>query len=201
MAYTLGFLYADGNIIETKRGTHFVSFHTSDLALIKLFKKILKSEHAISKRKSRGGSNYRLQIGSKEMYTDLYKIGLTPNKTKRLIIPKIPREFEKDFIRGYFDGDGNVWTGLIHKKRATPTTSISSAFTSGSKNFLHSFHRLLKKLGIRGGSIFKIKNKECWRLNLSKFDTLLLCKIMYNSQGELFLNRKKFIFDHFILRS
>lgn len=201
MAYTLGFLYADGNIIETKRGTHFIAFHAADLSIIKLFKKILESKHTISKRKSTSGSNYRLQIGSKEMYADLYNIGLTPDKTNRMIVPNIPRGFEKDFIRGYFDGDGNVWTGFIHTKRIVPTTSISSAFTSSSENFLHSLHHLLKNLGIKGGSVFKIKNKECWRLNLSKFDTLLLYRIMYNSEGELFLKRKKLVFDRFILRS
>jgi O-antigen chain-terminating methyltransferase len=34
MAYVLGFLYADGNIMKTKRNTHFVSFSSADRDLL-----------------------------------------------------------------------------------------------------------------------------------------------------------------------
>lgn len=30
MAYVLGFFAADGNMIRTKRGGHFISFHITD---------------------------------------------------------------------------------------------------------------------------------------------------------------------------
>ena len=30
MAYILGFMYADGNIIKTKRGTHFIAVYSAD---------------------------------------------------------------------------------------------------------------------------------------------------------------------------
>jgi hypothetical protein len=66
MAYILGFMYADGNITETKRGTHFVAIYTADRDILVLMKHCFQSEHKISEIKSVTGSVYRIQIGSKE---------------------------------------------------------------------------------------------------------------------------------------
>ena len=34
MAYILGFMYADGNIVQTKRGNHYVAIYTADKQLL-----------------------------------------------------------------------------------------------------------------------------------------------------------------------
>lgn len=91
MAYILGFLYADGNIIKNKRGAHFISFYSADLILLKQIKKRLNSDHKITLRKGSGLHNYCIQIGSKEMYKDLLKIGLKENKTTRMSFPDMKR--------------------------------------------------------------------------------------------------------------
>jgi len=198
MAYIAGFFAADGNLICTKRGTHFISFTSMDELLLTAIKAAMESEHKLSKRKSETGHVYRFQIGSRVMYEDLIKVGFGENKSTRMLMPDVPKEYWKDFIRGYFDGDGNVWVGVLNKQRKRPTRVIQVAFTSGSKIFLEDLLFLLIKLGIRGGSIYDSKTRKFSRLQLSTLDALKLYKIMYNGQPKLFLKRKKLRFDKFL---
>ena len=110
MAYVLGFFTADGNMIKNKRGAHFIEFQIADKDLLEKIKKAFNSNHKITVRKRRGiwKTSYRLQIGSKEIFNDLLKLGLTPNKSKIIKLPNISDKYFSHFLRGYFDGDGNV---------------------------------------------------------------------------------------------
>lgn len=52
-----------------------------------------------------------LQICDKELISDLRTLyNIQPRKTyiSNFEFPKIPKEFERDFIRGYIDGDGSI---------------------------------------------------------------------------------------------
>jgi intein/homing endonuclease len=198
MAYILGFLFADGSVSVTKRGGYYFSFHSADQDLLLKIRDILGSNHKVSKRNHRSGNVYRLQIGSKEMINDLNILKLKETKTKRMEFPDIPPKYVADFVRGYFDGDGNIWMGLMHKERKIKTTSLQIAFTSASREFLTDLHMTLKSLGIEGGSIFGIKNKNCSRLLFSTKDSLKLSEIMYNSEcASLFLDRKKQVLERY----
>jgi len=202
MAYILGFMYADGNIVKTKRGNHYVAIYTADEPLLVAMAKCMQSEHKIAERKSETGANYRIQIGSKEWFEDLGKLGLFPDKTSRMRLPEIPEKYFGDFVRGYFDGDGNVWKGLIHKDRATATLTIQVSFTSCSQKYLSDLRLSLQILGIKGGGIFTPKKLNYSRLTFSSNDALKIYEIMYNSQHKLYLKRKKIVFEQFIkLRS
>jgi intein-encoded DNA endonuclease-like protein len=197
MAYIVGFLYADGNIVKTKRGTHYVSWYTADKDLLISMKSIMQAEHLIKLRESTAGKVYRMQVGSLEWYNDLSKLGLTPNKTKRLVLPSIPKDYIGHFVRGFFDGDGNVWVGQIHKNRDSSTKTIQVAFTSASYDFLSSLLSLLRSFGLAGGSIYTVKTGTYSRLSFSVRDALKIYKIMYNAEHELLLRRKKQVFEKF----
>ncbi len=202
MSYVLGFLYADGNIVKTQRGNHYIALYSADESLLYMIRKTFGSKHKVSMRNARSGFVYRIQIGSKEWFSDLEQIGVHPGKTKRMQLPKIPKEYFGDFVRGYFDGDGNVWSGTIHKKREKTTQTLQVAFTSGSNEFLVSLHKALFSQGIIGGSFYVPKTKNFTRFSLSMKDALKLYKIMYNTSHKLYLNRKKCVFEQFMkLRS
>lgn len=198
MAYVLGFIFADGNIIYTKRNTWFLSIQITDNEILEKIKSVMKSSHIISKRKKRQNCKqlYRLQVGSKSMCGDLLHLGLTERKSKTILMPKIPSKYFSDFLRGYFDGDGGVWIGLKNKKQSSKTFTISTFFTSGSKNFLISLKNILAKNGIVGGCL--VKKERGFDLKYSVKDSLILYKIMYNSKCSLFLKRKKERFDKYI---
>lgn len=197
MAYVLGFFFADGNLTIGERSNYYIAFYSADRSLLLSIRKVMKSTHIVSQRTSETGVVYRIQIGSKEMVNDLLKLGLAARKTKRLALPHIPTQFLGDFVRGYFDGDGNIWAGVINKQRITPTKVIHLAFTSGCYQFLSTLLSQLQALGIHGGSIYPVKKGHCWRLGLSTLDALKLYRIMYNVPSKLTLKRKKKVFEEF----
>ncbi len=201
MSYILGFFTADGSMNINKRGAHFWNIQINDKDLLFKIRDTIKSNHTISVRPKKINQNtsYRLQIGSKEMFNDLYDLGIRPNKTKSLSIPKIPNKYLSDFVRGYFDGDGNVWVGFVHKDRKNPLSVVRTVFTSCSKNFLLKLALILEEAGI-GHGVLSVTKGNYYRLSYSVNGSLKLYSFMYNGlrSSSLFLERKKRVFDRFI---
>lgn len=189
MAYILGFFAADGCMIKNNRGAHYVEFHITDKDILLKIRSSLKSNHKIAERNSHGKKSYRLQIGSKKMFGDLISLGMIPNKSNSLDFLGISDFYFKDFARGYFDGDGNVY---ISKKNY-----LLSGFTCGSRKFLEKFHLRLKALvKLSGGSLFA--RETYYRLYYSTKDSCKLYKYMYNTQSDLFIVRKKLVFEKYL---
>jgi len=202
MAYVLGFFAADGYITSPKQGGGFWCLDIKDKEHIEKIKIIIGAEHKISIRKRIDGTTYRLQIGSIEMCNDLHNLGFYENKTKNMAIPHIPKKYFSDFIRGYFDGDGNVWSGLIHKNRKTSTLTIQVVFTSCSYEFLEKIREKLEVFNIVRGVLRQGKRGKgnYYRLTYSVLNSLKLYNFMYNGIGtsKLFLKRKKDVFERYI---
>lgn len=123
-AYWLGFLYADGAIVERfnssrtrlKSLTLEVGLSKNDRDHLEKFKKAISFEGIIKdKQVTLNGqviSTIRLVVYNTKMCRDLIKLGCTPRKSLSLRFPTsdiVPDEFVRDFIRGYFDGDGCVF--------------------------------------------------------------------------------------------
>lgn len=196
MAYVLGFFAADGTMIRNNRGAHFIEFHITDKDILLEIRKALESDHKISVR-NRGDNcklGYRLQIGSKEIFDDLTNLGFIPNKSKKLLFPNIPEKYLPHFVRGYFDGDGCVYFKKHKAKdRINPRWVFSTRFTSGSKQFLISLHKILKNHGLKKG--FIVTKERGFELVFSHKDSVALYQLMYNNVSDkLFLERKYKIF-------
>jgi intein-encoded DNA endonuclease-like protein len=198
MAYALGFFAADGNINQNKRGVCYLNIQISDKKLLFAIRDAMCSDHRIGVCKGIVGqqTRYRLQIGSKQLYADLLHLGFTPQKTRRMVLPSVPDELLGHFVRGYFDGDGNVWVGAVHKERKTQHIVIQTAFTSSSKLFLKALRHRLAQKGIYGG--LSCRNGYC-RLYYSIHSSLELYRLMYEGLSTpLYLERKKGVFERFI---
>lgn len=181
MAYLLGFFTADGNMLKNKRGAHFIEFQITDKDLLEKIREILNSNHKITtrKRKENHKTSYRLQIGSKTIFNDLVKLGLTPNKSKTVKLPPVPEKYFCHFVRGYFDGDGNVTCGFFKKSdRKNKSFVLMTRFTSGSESILKSLKEKLAKLIKLNGSLCYGKN-SAWVLSYSTNDSKKLFKFMY----------------------
>jgi intein/homing endonuclease len=201
MAYILGFFAADGTITKTRRGTSFWSIAITDKKLLYLIRAIIKSDHTIGERKGKESHHktiYRLQIGSKEMVEDLEKLGFCIQKAKTLGMPDIPEIYFWDFIRGYFDGDGNVWTGIVHKERKKKTRVLQIALTSASSLFLVNLLEALRKNGGVTGSLYSPPDGSFTRIMFNTRDSLKIFKMMYNRETKLFLSRKKKVMNRFV---
>ncbi len=125
------------------------------------------------------------------MFADLAAHGVFSGKTNRMRLPMVPMRYLGHFIRGYFDGDGNVWVGNIHRERAKSTLTLQVSFTSDSYEFLRDLLQVLRSLGVAGGSLNHSRQGNFARLTLSVNDALLIYKIMYTTGHKLFLKRKK----------
>ena len=203
MAYVLGFFAADGSMIKNSRGAHFIEFQICDRETLEQIKNVMGSAHKISIRKPRGKNwktSYRLQIGSKEIFEGLLKLGFTPSKTKTLTLPNIPKNFFGDFIRGYFDGDGNVYFKKhFAKDRNKERWIFATRFTSGAKSFLTNLHVALKPYGLKKGFILTKSNERGFELVFSHHDSLALYKLMYNNRAcSLEMKRKRKTFERAI---
>ena len=198
MAYILGYFCADGAMTISKRGAKYIDFVSIDLILIKNIRDAFHATHRITVRKidpTHPHSCYRLQIGSKQIFNDLLKLGITPKKTFRLQLPQIPLKYISDFVRGYFDGDGNVWTGMTHKHRIHPTQALRIVFTSGNQQFLQNLSKLLSNILHISGAISY--HSGAYRLSYSTAASLSLHRFMYYNDVRLYLERKKMIFERF----
>lgn len=198
MAYVLGFFAADGNMLQNNRGAHYIEFQITDKQILMEIKKAVKSNHKITSR-LRGENcktSYRLQLGSKEWFVDLERLGLSPRKSLTLKLPPIPDLHKGSFVRGYFDGDGGVYFKKYKSKdRTNKRWVFTSRFTSGSKDFLLSLHNLLKTdASIKGGSIVAKANQRGFDLVFSHHDSVALYWFMYNNAPRIYLKRKYSMF-------
>jgi intein-encoded DNA endonuclease-like protein len=198
--YFIGFFAADGNITINKNGSHYVEITSKDIDLLASFKRHFQLPVKISERIESNGSNlrYRIQVGSKSLVLELLKLGFSPRKSKTLKIPKIPEPFFAPFVRGYFDGDGNVMFKYYKRKgRSRFSPFFRVVFTSCSGNFLRQMLAKLRELNVvKKGTVFKESNYN--RLVLAPKDSLSLGKFMYNSHRSkatpFVLGRKQRIF-------
>ena len=175
----------------------------ADKCLLEQIALVMQSEHKISKRVHKKDHSvfYRLQIGSKDIIADLEQLGGIPGKTHRMKLPDIPSDFFGTFVRGYFDGDGNVWVGEIHKNRKKQLLVIQTCFTSCSQDFLLNLQRRLLLYGVYG-SCYERKKQNVFRLQYSVKSSILLFQLMYKTTSNgLFLDRKKKVFKKYLLQA
>lgn len=193
MAYVLGFFTADGNMTKHKNGGCYLEFTSADFEIIDKIKNTMAIKNKVSSRKNNSKTYFRIQIGSKNLFSDLIKLGLTPNKSKTVEFPNIPKEYLNHFLRGYFDGDGHV-SEYGRKDRSSRTILVG--FTSGSQIFIKQLSKVLKDEGVvlRGTTYYSGRG---YRLCFSVNDSRSLYKYMYGSENNLFLSRKKSTFEHY----
>lgn len=196
MAYVLGFFAADGSMYTSSRGAHYIDFTSTDSELLERISSILRAKQKITRLERHNPKwkiVYHLQIGSKDMFADLLKLGMSPRKSMVIQLPTVPGIYLSHFVRGYFDGDGSIlFKSYIRIGRKTPTMISRIRFTSGSRKLLEQLWRVLGTRGIvRGGSIYDRKKSGGYDLCFSTQDTLTLGSFMYNREANgLYLGRK-----------
>jgi len=70
-----------------------------------------------------------LQICHCYFVQDLVNLGIVEDKSKILEVPKIEEKYYRDWIRGYFDGDGSI--SYIKKRK-----QITGEFFSASEKII-----------------------------------------------------------------
>ena len=135
MAYVLGFIAADGNICHSGRA-HTLHIACDDQDIIEKIKSVIEYKGPIhQKPRINGKISYSLRICDPIIFQDLNSLGITERKSLTLIPPKIPQDFVRHFIRGYFDGDGSVSLRNIKYPSKLIVDVYTASLAMGS--FLH----------------------------------------------------------------
>lgn len=134
-AYWLGFFMADGNISDDNRIR--LMLQKADITHIQKFKDFVECEHKISYT-DKYPNRVSLEFTSKEMASILAKYNIVPRKTL-LAIPPNPEIFGKyfkDYLRGFFDGDGTISECFSNKNSVTSTLYTGFAIAKQSFDWL-----------------------------------------------------------------
>lgn len=115
-AYILGFISADGCL--TNKGLN-ITINKKDIQTLNKIKSAINSNADL---KYLSNNRISLSLYSTKLINSLHKLGLTPNKTFTLTIPKINNDLLNHYLRGYFDGDG-------YMGRQCKLASASKSFT------------------------------------------------------------------------
>lgn len=115
-AYFLGFIMADGNMYKRNNGSYQFSIKiksTDKDILLKFADEIKFNKDKIKERSENRNDTIthctEIKIYNQAFCKSLIALGVVPRKTGKEKMPNIPKEYQKDFIRGYIDGDG--WIG------------------------------------------------------------------------------------------
>ena len=185
-AYFLGLLMADGCIYKYNVR---LFLQEKDSELLILFLKHLESEHHLYNiiNNPKHSNQKGISISSKKLSSDLKKLGCIEKKSLVLSFPNIEENLINHFIRGYFDGDGSVFSykRLINNKIYTEK---GASFIS-SPSFIDKLKKILKI----GNSYFTNQNKNKQLIIKSESELLKLKEFLYRN-STIYLKRK---FDKF----
>lgn len=196
LSYIIGLIVTDGCLYGDRRHINFVS---TDLQLIRLFKKLLKLENKIGLKKSKDTISQRkisyvIQFGDVIFFDFLCSIGLMPNKTKIMSKILIPDEYYRDFLRGHFDGDGTSYSYLDKRWRNSFMFYVS--FVSASKKHIYWIQEKNKQFFGVEGHMTKVKDKEFYQLRYAKREGLVIIhKMYYTSKVPCLIRKRKKLFD------
>lgn len=197
-AYLLGFITADGCVYNGSNKTSFrfqMNLKESDSYVLDFLQKEIESDYKIQFKEvafDKSGKKSRsalLKINSTAFCKDLISLNVVPRKSMKESIPlkKIPKEFLRYFVLGYFDGDGS-----ISYTKSSPHISIL-----GSKKMCKQLNKIFVDNGI-DQNVFFDRNKKIFglRINNTK-NKIKLYNFLYKDHV-FFLKRKKEIFDSFM---
>jgi intein/homing endonuclease len=183
-SYFIGLLFADGSI--NKKGRVVLNLSKKDIEIIEIFRKKLKTNKPIFLVENTNSVSFSFQ--NKIISEQLNNFGLIPNKSLILkFSEKIPNEFLKDYIRGYFDGDGCV--SIIKRKN---TSSLRVHFV-GTYEMLEGIQNvLISKLNITKTKINQItKDKNTFQFEIRRKNDILLFRDFIYYDNCICLSRKK----------
>ena len=206
-AYILGFYIADGCI----NGNKFViTLNEKDKEILEKIRDYMSPITKLCYKPERTNKSgivthpmYSFSFACKEIVSKLEELGLGQKKTylEKSIKNIVPKEFMWDFIRGYWDGDGNINSSNVTKKvplksgETTSYESVNIGFTIISKDpfILEELNEFFIESGIN--THVYPDNKGNYLVGThSKSEVEKVYNHLYTASN-LFLSRKRTKFD------
>jgi intein/homing endonuclease len=160
-AYILGFIYADGSVYKNYLS---IWLAIKDVEILDFIKEKLDYGGIIynSYNKKKNKKYVGLTISSNKIVSDLNKFGIINNKTyQSKTLPIYNKKYEKAFLRGFFDGDGSIYSNNS-RKYIEYTVNFS-----GNKSVLTQLKKILYKYSITSSKIrYRHNNEESCMLDI-----------------------------------
>ena len=124
------------------------------------------------------------------------KLGLEPNKSLSMKFPKVPKKYQRHFIRGLWDGDGSI--RIVNK--TIKKNYWRCDYVCGSIFFINKLRKVISNVGISNTRIYKPPNANAYYLIISNeeipfFHDYLYKKVdansYYSKKYEAFLEAKE----------
>ncbi|WP_299831689.1 hypothetical protein [uncultured Metabacillus sp.] len=185
-AYWLGFIMADGCVTKkTYKNSSMlkITLKVNDIKHLEKFKNAINGTYPI--RKYEQQTNYGLgkyceiKIQDDIFCSHLNHKGVVPNKSLILKYPNISNEYSKDFIRGYFDGDGSITLTTTKDRNSFGLNII------GTKDILLG---IIKNLNLSDKHIYEINSYYLISIGGNK-QVYTILNYLYED-ANIFLDRK-----------
>lgn len=203
-AYWLGFLYADGYTTNDDRWG--LELMVSDKPHMQNLLNEIEYTGSIKDRKRDNTETCSFLIKNKAMTNSLISKGVVPRKTEILEFPSkdiLNPIYYKDFIRGFFDGDGCVVYQIKTAPRKDRNNKIYDrlskevSFCCKSERFINKLNEILLENDICFNSFTDIKHNNLHYIRTAKLDTIKkFFDFIYKDSFEE--NRLKRKYDKFI---
>jgi len=141
---------------------------------------------------------YQFQVRNNTLCDDLAKLGILPRKTYNIGAISVPEKYFADFVRGFFDGDGTVYTYRVNN-----TWQIKSGFVCVSLDFIADLNnRICEALKIPIKNIHQSQvggEMTKYSINFYINDTEKFQKFIYGNNPSIYMSRKRAVFERWTL--
>lgn len=195
-AYWCGFIMADGCVStneEINSCEICIKLQAGDADHLRKFNKSIKGNVPVTlfddwivrpgETEETISHQCQIRLYSQEMFHDLEKYGVIPNKSLIKQFPKnIPDNLMNHFIRGYFDGNGSI-SFKENKYR-------SCSFCTGSEIFANDMSNYINEKVCKTSKIYKSKRANCFSFNVSSYDSTYAFLNYLYKDATIYLDRK-----------
>lgn len=188
--WLLGLLAADGSIVAPRYVTLSQSGEHG-LELIRYINRILRNTAPVRSRKTKRQDAHSLYFCSEAITVALRKYNIIPKKTQSYTFPEsVTEEFIREFIRGYFEGDGSLGA-YVRKKSNTKCLTVSMV---GTRKFINVAK---SKIPVKRGHVRIHSSGSVYEIRWNGRAAIEMCKWMYASP-ELYETYKTKIFNEYM---
>ena len=190
-AYWLGFIYADGCVMEYENNSCelAIKLQARDIGHLKKFNKSINGNNQITtfnRQCNLNGKFYdgcQIRLYSEKIVHDLERHGVYPNKSLVITMPDINDDMFRHFIRGYFDGDG-----CIYQSGNVKNSYVQCNFSCGSVVFLEQLRSYL--YGNNINSYICHDHDNVWKLIIGGMKNCDLFLHYIYDDANIYLDRK-----------
>ena len=183
-AYLFGLIMSDGCLTHNKN-RNMIVVGLNDRDMIEDLHGYVECKRKIYNQ----GKQYSLYYWNEDAVTFLKKYGLTERKSLTAEYPyNIPMEFQPDFIRGFFDGDGSI---IFHKTKWNIYPQVS--IVTGSKYFAEGLSKILKVHNIDTHIYTTDRSKNInYYIKITKINEVKKFKELIYQRGSSFRLKRKY---------